>query len=394
LLTIQTHISTQAHQTSLAIRNILNALPAVPLIPSAAGFACFREKKMNGERSFLGLGYNLSISTQDNDTHPNRIAHDRPSSEQAADHAESLMKQYLLQCLEYHEEQENVRNQQTQGDRPTSQSSFVPASQAPVAFDPIRDNSSKYTNTEEAGLSVADQNTANAEVQIEAAKLRAQEILVRFSQQQHSLLQVPAEVSVLESDNILLPSLFAEQRVRGLQREEERKNIALLKNFEYVARKQSEQLQRLAAQVEQARQAEAHAHSLYQQQLKERHKRQLHQADLQSQAGIGTLKRARAEKSKEKAGHVPQTAARTVAVYLTGLPVDGSVRPEYIAGLFSSYEKVVKTHFYRDKKSGELKGDGLVVFELSASALLDSGENLVQSICVQVRVQALYMIIN
>jgi protein involved in sex pheromone biosynthesis len=52
-----------------------------------------------------------------------------------------------------------------------------------------------------------------------------------------------------------------------------------------------------------------------------------------------------------------------------------------VRGLFSSYGKIVKVHAYRNKRTGGLKGDALVVFQVSCKA---EGGALVQMVCSQV----------
>ena len=102
-----------------------------------------------------------------------------------------------------------------------------------------------------------------------------------------------------------------------------------------------------------------------------------------TQAGIGTTKRKRVEKEKNRTGNVPLAdhLDPTVSIYLSGLPVDGSIAEGFIGRLFSSYGTIKNVHFYRHKPTGELKGDGLLLFESKPK----DKERLLQSVCSQVR---------
>jgi RNA recognition motif-containing protein len=62
--------------------------------------------------------------------------------------------------------------------------------------------------------------------------------------------------------------------------------------------------------------------------------------------------------------HLPSQPDSSVAVYLSGLPEDGSVPEETMQALFGSYGSFRKIHLHRNKKTGELKGDALVIYQI------------------------------
>ena len=102
---------------------------------------------------------------------------------------------------------------------------------------------------------------------------------------------------------------------------------------------------------------------------------------LNSQAGIGTEQRERAEKKRKRQSqhHVP--ANESLAIYVSNLPTDGSVTDQLMEALFGSYGSLRKIHFYRDKATDELKGDALVIYNLDRDT---DKSSLVESVCSQV----------
>ena len=82
------------------------------------------------------------------------------------------------------------------------------------------------------------------------------------------------------------------------------------------------------------------------------------------------------------------TPART-SIYLTNLPTDGSITERTLGSLFCTYGRLDRVTMYRDRSSGELKGDGLIVFGRDAIIAADAqncGDNaadLVDIVCSQ-----------
>jgi hypothetical protein len=84
------------------------------------------------------------------------------------------------------------------------------------------------------------------------------------------------------------------------------------------------------------------------------------------------------------------TPART-SIYLTNLPTDGSITERTLRSLFCTYGRLDRVTMYRDRASGELKGDGLIVFGRDAIAATTAAQNrgdkaatdLVDIVCTQ-----------
>jgi hypothetical protein len=71
----------------------------------------------------------------------------------------------------------------------------------------------------------------------------------------------------------------------------------------------------------------------------------------------------------------------SAALYVTGIPAGGT--EDLLRGLFGSYGTIRKVHLYRDRATGEFKGDGLLVFQLGPT---QDKEHFVNLVCMQVSV--------
>lgn len=243
------------------------------------------------------------------------------------------MKQYLQQCLDYHEEQQ----QQQQKDE-AAVPQFVTA-QYPPSPPPVSVMTFVLSQPPVSPLSHPSTQEAIA---------KARSIVKKFTQQHYS-----------GSD--ILPAVYRYRRELMLEKERKRLHMAMLKNFEYVARKEEERLKVKLAQLEETK--------LLEQQLQQQHAamlRERKQASLAiSKAGIGTSRRQTLEKSKQRQGlAVSNDNDSSIVIYLSGLPktmTENSVRQ-----LFASYGSIRRVHLYRQKQTGELKGDALVVYNAAA----------------------------
>jgi len=191
------------------------------------------------------------------------------------------------------------------------------------------------------------------------------------------------------------PEYYAQQRQIGLQREEQRKYRALLKNFEYVVHKESERIGRLQAAQDQVAQWEQISQQQYQQNLEQRR-----QLLLQSQQKSTQQKDSQSRRPQKRArNHAQQqqseqesknsTTAATVAIYVSGFPVaePNVVSEAFVRQLFGAYGKITRVHFYRNPCDQNLKGDGLIVYEVDRMIQEEGGDGatqLLESVCVQV----------
>ena len=311
--------------------------------------------------SFLGLGFSHNGG--------NEASSQAPSSS-PIDAADSLMKHYLQQCLDFHDEQLQHSQQQVE-ESPIPE--FVTA-QHPPPFVPTTQSqppqaSVTMTTTEQSAVTSSVTNPlSNPSAQEAIAK--AQAIVQKFQQQHHH------HFPLQESHTSLQPCDYRYRRQRQLEKEQERLHKATMKNFEYVAKQEEERLKRQLAQLQETQVLEQR---LQEQQAAMLASRREQQATL-SKAGIGTSRRQALEKQKQRKGHaIKLNDELSVAAYLSGLPTN--VTQDFVQSLFESYGKIRRVHLYRNKQTGELKGDALVVYNVRR---LTEKQEILDAVCSQV----------
>lgn len=202
------------------------------------------------------------------------------------------------------------------------------------------------------------------------------------------------------------PWEMARKRRECLDRHEERKQGALFKNLEYVARLEEERLRQQLHQVKQVQTLEAQIDDMYRQKLAFRQQQQQQQQTRDgrnsintSAAGIGTKERQKAERKRRRTALPPSLRKQysnntsnnnnsngnsSVAIYVSNLPTDGSVNDSTIEALFASYGSLRKVHFYVDKTNGKRKGDALVLYSLNSDGDDNEAARLTEAVCSQV----------
>jgi hypothetical protein len=320
------------------------------------------------EDSHLGLGYSAKPSEQLDSGVQNDDAEGGSSSTVAGDMLRNLMQQ----CLAYHLEQQKEQDapESFSHSKPGVTEATIAASELSTASDPIP------TDSKEAAA--------------QAGRARANAILEKFHRlsREHGVMEAPCLAG--EGKTTALPgtpaSEFRTKREKCLAEESLRKKQFWVKNLEYVTKRDDQRLQHQLAQVDEAKQWEAQVQENYRVALEERKKRLHNSSKLISQAGVGSVKRKRVEKEKNRTtfGHLDQQADASVSIYMMGIPTDGSVTEETIRSLFSSYGTIRKVHFYRHKQTSILKGDALVVFQATSKGA--ERETLLKTVCSQVRV--------
>lgn len=371
-----------------------------------------------------------------------------------ADCAANAAQALMLQCLAYHQEQEAIRQyqQSEEQQKEVKQSSesfpqFVPSSlkneqQSQLAHDLSQqqhqaaipqqsddfssccikqeeDFPPEYNSASNNERHTKIDDSKHQEALIEEAKARAQSVLARFQQQQPGLAAITtdlptssinsgtstaAEAAAAPGEDgapvgvpqqlLHPPEYYAQQRQIGLQREEQRKHRALLKNFEYVVHKESERIGRLQAAQDQVAQWEQISQQQYQQNLEQRRQLLLQSRQKHDQQGKNNKSQRPQKGARNHPHQQPEqepkslAIAATVAIYVSGFPVaePNVVSEAFVRQLFGAYGKISRVHFYRNRCDQSLKGDGLIVYavdELDQRGN-DGATQLLESVCVQV----------
>jgi hypothetical protein len=119
-----------------------------------------------------------------------------------------------------------------------------------------------------------------------------------------------------------------------------------------------------------------------------------------SGGGIGSRDQQRAERvrKREHLEHATSLIASSngganteeiqrTSLYLTNLPTDGSTTERILHSLFGSYGRLDRVTMYRHRNTGDLKGDGLIVFgkEAVEEYKRKGGDgDLIEAVCIQV----------
>lgn len=320
---------------------------------------------MNGcnagiDGSFLGLGF--SHGGGENEATPTST----PSNT-----ADSLMKHYLQQCLEFHDEQ------QQQHEIETSAPQFViaqhppapppiPAEAPPPYSDGEPPTSITVVTTEQKTSATSSVSDPLSHPSAQEAVAKAQAIVQKFQQQQHQFPPMqPHDEHASSSD-------YRYRRQQQLEKEQERLHKATLKNFAYVAKREEARLQQQLAQLQETR--------VLEQQLHQQQASMLQNRQALSKAGIGTARRQALEEQKKRKGNVAKmNDDLSVAIYVSGLPT--TITEDFLKQLFESYGAMRRVHLYRDKQTGELKGDALVVYNVRK---VTEKQDILDAACSQV----------
>jgi hypothetical protein len=258
----------------------------------------------------------------------------------------------LRECWAYHEQQERIRNLAKSYEAPY----FVPSEAATSVTGSI---------DIPHAVTIASKSlcTPNEELQkrVDAARERARAVLEGFHKP-HCSIAVETETTN-----------FKEQRQKGFQREAERKQQALLRNWAYLMDRQNRRAEQLSAQVESSHAVKTAADQQYSVVLQKR-------TDLLQKGGTTDLYRSR-KTAKSSLGTPPNTSA----VYWSTAPPTISLEESDVRRLFGPYGTICKIVQYRNKETGLLKGDGLVVYQMEKTNQSPPQE-LVLLVCGQVSV--------
>jgi hypothetical protein len=259
----------------------------------------------------------------------------------------------LLECWAYHEQQERIRNRAKSQEAPY----FVPSETATSVTGSI-DIPHAGTNASQSLC------TPNDELQkcVDAARERARAVLEGFHKPHYS--------GAVETET----TNFKEQRQKGFQREAERKQQALLRNWAYLMDRQNRRAEQLSTQVESSHAMKTSAEQQYSAVLQKR-------MDLLQKGGITDLYRSR-KTAKSSLGTQPNN---TAAVYWSTAPPNITLEESDVRQLFGPYGTICKIVQYRNKETGLIKGDGLVVYQME-KANQPAPRDLILLVCGQVSV--------
>eukprot|EP00541_Cyclophora_tenuis_P016986 CAMPEP_0116551000 /NCGR_PEP_ID=MMETSP0397-20121206/5728_1 /TAXON_ID=216820 /ORGANISM="Cyclophora tenuis, Strain ECT3854" /LENGTH=322 /DNA_ID=CAMNT_0004075871 /DNA_START=95 /DNA_END=1063 /DNA_ORIENTATION=+ len=310
--------------------------------------------------SLLGLGFSHS-QRQD----PPHKQKKQPIGETSAD---ELMKHHLQQCLDYHQEMVSITSSGASTDTPRFVSETrgqQETTEKPHSQNEFADSRSAKNETPQNTADLVEEKAFDVQVP-EDAIIKAKAIVQKF------LLQT-------KNRDDMTPEECRSRRLHWFQKEQERYQKALLKNLEYVARKEERRLQHQLAQIQQAKQIETDMEKQHTFALEKRKQ----MFSNMTKAGIGSTKRQKLEDHKRRKGHSGQDshAHETAAVYLSSLP--RSIEEGTIRAMFESYGTIRNVRFYRHKETQELKGDGLLVYQIRKGA---SKSDLMELVCMQVSV--------
>eukprot|EP00804_Cyclotella_cryptica_P022564 CCRYP_009458-RB/>CCRYP_009458-RB protein AED:0.00 eAED:0.00 QI:131/1/1/1/1/1/2/366/587 len=203
---------------------------------------------------------------------------------------------------------------------------------------------------------------------------------------------------------------YLKQRQAHFQKERTKLEKFRLKNLEYVIKHDEMELRRhvecmnqiTAFEEKQNIQLQLAQQQQRQRQLKmEQREQQKVQANMlnASGGGIGSRDQQRAERVRKRE-HLEQATSlmarsngganseekQRTSLYLTNLPTDGSTTERILQSLFGSYGRLDRVTMYRNRNTGDLKGDGLIVFgrEAVEEYQQKGGDgDLVEAVCLQ-----------
>lgn len=207
------------------------------------------------------------------------------------------------------------------------------------------------------------------------------------------------------SDDSFPTGDYREKRQTHFQKEKAKLSKFRLKNLEYVMRNEEIELRRHVDCMDQITAFEEHQSiqlELANQQQREKQAKLEQQRRKKAQTsmmhstggGIGTRHQQRAERVRKrehlehgrKVHSAPSRTSQRNSLYLTNLPTDGTTTEGTLHSLFSSYGRLNRVTMYRDRSTGELKGDGLIVFGTDALDWhnKDGDSDLIGTVCLQV----------
>ncbi|EJK49106.1 hypothetical protein THAOC_32049, partial [Thalassiosira oceanica] len=218
-----------------------------------------------------------------------------------------------------------------------------------------------------------------------------------------SILQ--PEPSVLHDDVHAQVERIRNARLIATRLREEQALSCRLKNLEYVMKREQSEIQQHVECVNQIASLEEKQDIQIQimreqqrqkQELLGQRKTQRHQSQMlnENSGGIGSKEQRRAETLRKRHHSEQRTSISNTdigeslrtSLYLTNLPTDGSCDERALKSLFCLFGRLDRVTMYRDRSTGDLKGDGLIAYGRDAALEHKSkgtGADLVETVCSQ-----------
>ena len=234
-----------------------------------------------------------------------------------------------------------------------------------------------------------DDETMATKLAAQEAMVRAQAIIQKFGIRSSTASCVDAATSPSTITGSCAATSIVDldckrRRDHCLEQERVRLDKALLQNWEYLAKREEQRLQHQLRLMDAAKQLEHDQvqRRVLQTKLLEQQQKEHRNGHLaSSQAGIGTLEqRNRKRKANQQLLRQQQEQDCASSLYLSNLSSTTSI--DVIRNLFQSYGTIKRVHFYSNKATGLLKGDGLVTYETNKENEITT--DFLQSVCQQV----------
>ena len=197
----------------------------------------------------------------------------------------------------------------------------------------------------------------------------------------HSLSTVDS-LNITTKRNLSTEMYTKQSLYLHVQKHKQRLQKAMLKNFEYIARKDEESYQLQLQTLEQTKQYDHMLHHYKQRSLEIRKKKNKQNSSLTSsiigkKAGVGTNLRKKQSKQERDIiyAHIQQAKTNNEvrkSIYIMGIPTlihdDNHYKTEEdiqqdLHHLFQSYGPINRIKLYKNHKTKVLKGDALIVYE-------------------------------
>jgi hypothetical protein len=289
------------------------------------------------------------------------------------DHASSLQA-FLDECMEFHEKNEQERTKLQ--DDPQAQTQEHPTENESQTVALIHPNAMSLDPQQ-----LLEEGTARAKIILERMKELTAPALLSSAGTSTSLYYQ----NQIQPNAFYTPKDFRCLREQGLAQEAKRKRLATFRNFEYLSKRHEQRAHVLNQQIEHSRQVQQQIQAAQQASLQARQARINQQQQHEPQQSTYSINSKPSFPSKKVQGQVSnkeKIATDSIALYISGLPTEEPLErlTSILNQLFTEFGLLKKIHLYRNKQTGKLKGDGLVIYNSQEA----NPHDLVERACAQV----------